>query len=131
MAFTSKDGKRFTNRPPMMAHDRAMERGNRSSGLMERRDPLAQPGSEGGTGEMEPHHAAIHEHLRAMHEETGEAHSHVEHHADGSHTSHHVSAEGEISGPHHHENSDVMAEHMKSMAGGPAEGEGEDEPEYE
>jgi len=55
-----------------------------------------------GEGEMEPHHAAIHEHLRSMHEQTGEAHSHVEHHEDGSATTHHVSKDGEVTGPHHH-----------------------------
>ena len=42
MAYTSQDGKKFTNRPPMMAHDRSMAR---QSG-MSKPDPTAQPGME-------------------------------------------------------------------------------------
>lgn len=32
----------------------------------------------------------IHGHLEEMHAATGHAHSHVQHHKDGSHTSHHI-----------------------------------------
>ena len=116
----------------MMAHNRSLERGKSGgSALMEKSDPLEQPGKESG-GEMAEHHPTIHDHLRQMHEVTGEAHSHVEHHSDGSHTSHHVDMAGEISGPHHHANSDEMAEHMKSMGHEEPDGdEMKDEPEYE
>ena len=54
----------------------------------------------------------IKEHLRSMHEEDGEAHSHVTHHFDGSHTSHHISDTGEESGPHEHENLEALKSHM-------------------
>ena len=50
----------------------------------------------------EAHHPAIHEHLQNMHAQTGEAHSHIEHHSDGTATTHHVSKEGEVSGPDEH-----------------------------
>jgi hypothetical protein len=136
MAYTAMDGKKSTNRAPMLQHNRSLERAKSAgAGLMEKRDPLAMPGHEepdGDEAEMKPHHAMIHDHLRAMHEETGEAHSHVEHHADGSHTSHHIDHEGQISGPHHHADGEAMAEHMKGM-GGAAEDQGEetDEPEFD
>lgn len=54
--------------------------------------------SEGG----EDHHAAIHQHLKAMHAATGHGHSHIEHKGDGTHVAHHVSHEGEVSGPEEH-----------------------------
>lgn len=41
----------------------------------------------------------IKQHLEAMHAKTNTAHSHVHHHGDGNHTFHHISAEGEHSGP--------------------------------
>ena len=66
-------------------------------------------------GEMEPHHEAIHEHLHQMHEQTGEAHSHVEHHDDGTHTSHHVDKEGEVTGPHSHANLEALKDHMDNF----------------
>ncbi len=80
------------------------------------------------TGEMQPHHEAIHEHLRNMHEETGTAHTHIEHHGDGSHTSHHIDGEGEIHGPHDHENLEALKGHMdKFLDEEGKEGEGEEE----
>ena len=62
---------------------------------------MAEPEEQ---GQMQPHQEAIHEHLRAMHEQTGGAHSHVEHHEGGAYTSHHVSKGGEVNGPHEHAN---------------------------
>ena len=73
----------------------------------------------------ESHHAAIHEHLRNMHEMTGKAHSHVEHHGGGKHTSHHVDHEGNVSGPHEHASTEEMAQHMDGMEGGSEEHEPE------
>lgn len=68
-------------------------------------------------------------HLEEMHAATGHGHSHVQHHPDGTHTSHHISHGGEHSGPHHHASSEEMAEHMAMM---PEDGdEGEDEQEAE
>jgi hypothetical protein len=63
-------------------------------------------------GEMQPHHEQIHEHLRNMHEQTGEAHSHIEHHDDGSHTSHHIDKGGEVHGPHDHANIEELKSAM-------------------
>lgn len=131
MAVMSKEGKRYPSHSSMMAHEEKRSQAG-GAGLMERQDPLQNPGAE-EQGEMQPHHAAIHEHLQAMHAETGHGHSHVEHHPDGTHTSHHISHEGEISGPHHHASSEEMGEHMKSVMGeNEAEPEeSEAEPEYE
>jgi len=110
MAFTSSDGRKFTNRPPMKAHEAFLAR------TAKMRDPLQAPGSgdEGDElGEMEPHHAAIHDHLQAMHAETGESHSHIEHHGDGSHSSHHIDVSGEVRGPYRHASTEDLLEHMR------------------
>jgi hypothetical protein len=56
--------------------------------------------AEAGAGD----HAAIHQHLQEQNAMDGKAHTHVVHNGDGSHTSHHVAAHGEVSGPHDHAN---------------------------
>jgi hypothetical protein len=123
----------FMSKKPMMQHERSMQPKSGGAGLMTRTDPLAQPGEEGEGTEPEPHHEAIHEHLRAMHAETGHGHSHIEHHLDGSHTSHHIDHDGEISGPHHHASAEELVDHLKSHL--PEEESeiehGDEEPEYE
>lgn len=68
-------------------------------------------GMDGGDG----HHEEIHEHLRNMHEATGHAHSHIEHHEDGSHTSHHIDEGGEMHGPHDHANLEALKDHMDNF----------------
>jgi len=52
-------------------------------------------GDEGADGKIESH-------LKEMHEATGHGHSHIHHHGDGSHTAHHIDAEGQMSGPEDH-----------------------------
>lgn len=64
----------------------------------------------------EEHHEAIRQHLESMHQQTGHAHSHVEHHGDGRHTSHHISADGEHSGPHDHENLEELKNSFDQFA---------------
>lgn len=88
---------------------------------------VAEPEGETEQPEMQPHHEQIHEHLRNMHEQTGEAHSHVEHHEDGSHTSHHVNRGGEVHGPHDHSNIEELKSAMDQFLS--EEGGEEDEPE--
>ena len=66
------------------------------------KEPDAKGEPEGQQeGEMggEEHHAAIHEHLKAMHASTGHGHSHIEHKGDGTHVAHHIDHEGQMSGP--------------------------------
>jgi hypothetical protein len=63
-------------------------------------------------------HSEIHSHLQAMHEKTGNAHTHIEHHFDGHHTSHHISEHGEMSGPHEHANTEELKGSMDQMGGG-------------
>ena len=55
-------------------------------------------GDEMGGGEDEK----IQQHLQEMHQATGHGHSHIQHHGDGTHTAHHISHEGEMSGPEPH-----------------------------
>ncbi len=94
-------------------------------------------GGGGGASEHEPEtpqetegggDEAIKQHLEERHAETGHAHSHVEHHGDGRHTSHHISEGGEHSGPHEHDSLDSVKQHMASMSGEEQEG-GEDDGE--
>jgi hypothetical protein len=94
MAFVAKDKSKHTNIDSMRHADAKFM-------ASQPKPEAVEPGEE-EQGELEPHHEQIHEHLRSMHEQTGEAHSHVEHHGDGTHTSHHVTKEGEVTGPHHH-----------------------------
>jgi hypothetical protein len=105
MAFTAKDKSRHTN-IDSMRHADAKFMANQP------KPEAVEPGEE-EQGELEPHHEQIHEHLRSMHEQTGEAHSHIEHHGDGTHTSHHVTREGEVTGPHHHASAEELVEHLK------------------
>lgn len=51
---------------------------------------------EGGADEK------IAQHLQEMHAATGHGHSHIQHHGDGTHTAHHISHEGQVSGPEPH-----------------------------
>lgn len=83
MAFQSKDGKKFTNKPPMMAHNRSMERQQ-----PEQQDPLAQPGEKetGAKPVMTQHHedgthTTVHEDGQEVHHENHEAlHEHLKKH---------------------------------------------------
>lgn len=93
-----------------------------------------EPGEEAAP-EGETHEAGsnvdeqIHGHLEAMHKATGHGHSHVQHHPDGTHTSHHISHDGQISGPHHHPDGEAMAQHMAMQPEGDGSAQGADEQE--
>lgn len=79
----------------------------------------------GGEHETAPD---VHEHLAAMHAATGNAHSHIEHHEDGTHTSHHVDREGNVTGPHDHANLEALKSHMDQFLDEEGqEGDGGDE----
>lgn len=54
---------------------------------------------------------STHEHLAALHAEKGGKHMHV-HHDGMSITSHHVGDDGEVQGPHEHENLEALKQHM-------------------
>lgn len=67
--------------------------------------PAGDDGADGmDNGDGGDATSQIHEHLRNMHAATGHAHTHVEHNGDGTHTSHHIDEDGNISGPHDHAN---------------------------
>lgn len=89
-----------------------------------KREPEAKGKPEAMPHEEGSHVDDIHEHLRSMHEKTGHAHSHVEHHGDGSHTSHHIHEDGNIEGPHEHPDTQSMSAKMEEM--GEPEGMSED-----
>lgn len=108
MSYQSKDGKNFTNRPPMMQHERSMAG---KSGLMGRNDPLQQPGQDGG--EEEP--------------DANDMPTHTEHHPEGHHTTHHESGKS-----HDSQNLEELKSHLDKYLSEeqqePADG---GEPEYE
>lgn len=55
----------------------------------------AEPKQE-GEGDVDDQ---IQEHLTKMHAATGHGHSHIQHKGDGTHVAHHISHEGQMSGP--------------------------------
>ena len=114
MAYTSNDGKKFGNRPPMMQHNRsiAAKGGAGGAGLMGRSDPLQQPGQDGG-GADEP--------------EPGDMPLHTEHHAEGHHTTTHESGK-----EHDSQNLDELKQHLDKFLGEEKQEPSEQsEPEYE
>lgn len=130
--FKSNDGKGFTNRPPMMAHNRSIARmGSKSEAggadLMEKRDLLAQPGEPDGDEQDGAAIAAEH----------GPAHEvHVMHdHEAGHHEVHSVHPDGHEHHSDHHASAEAAHEHAKKLAGGHEDEMGnqdeEEAPEYE
>jgi hypothetical protein len=79
-------------------------------------DHSGKVGGEAGDGPGDAK-SPIHSHLQSMHEQTGNAHSHVEHHMGGGHTSHHISEHGEISGPNEHGSTDEVKQSMDQVLG--------------
>ena len=112
MAFTSNDGKKFSNRPPMMQHNRSMAAKGGGASLMGRSDPLQQPGRDGG-GADEP--------------EPGDMPLHTEHHTEGHHTTTHESGK-----EHDSQNLDELKQHLDKFLGEEKQEPSEEsEPEYE
>lgn len=135
MAFQSSDGKKFTNRPPMMQHNKSLERGAQKSqgggaGVMT--DPTAQPGM-GGDMEQggEDPHAVMEQHGPAMQTHT----EHPPEGQEGPHMAHSMHPDGH---DHRSEHGDGKSAHQHAMClsghcdcgGGESEG-GEHEPEFE
>lgn len=111
-----------------MAFDSAMKMmGGKPKAPAVKKPEVEKPVEHGKVG-GEDGDEAIHAHLKARHAETGNAHSHVEHHFDGSHTSHHVDEHGEVHGPHDHENLEALKSHMNQFLG---EEEQEGHPEHD
>jgi len=70
-------------------------------GSMEESKPKMQPQHEEPDGDEGDVDGKIESHLKAMHAATGHGHSHIQHKPEG-HIAHHISAEGEMSGPEEH-----------------------------
>ena len=120
------DGKKFTNRPPMMQHNKSLaSMGSKSeAGGAGKMDPLKQPGEEMGEQDgsaIAQEHGPAHE-VHMMHDHEGGRHEVHSMHPDGhEHHSEHGSAE-------------EAHEHGKKLAGAGMEEHQEpdgDEPEYE
>lgn len=74
---------------------------NFSKGYLGGMEDKPQPKQEMGGGEEEGDGDAdgkIQSHLQEMHAETGHGHSHIQHKPEG-HIAHHISHEGQMSGP--------------------------------
>lgn len=133
MAFSTSDGFKSTNRAPMMAHKRSMERKSMAggAGLADRTDPLKQP-TDGGEDSGE--HSE--EEAKQVVAEHGPAHEvHIKHdHETGHHEVHTVHEDGE---EHHseHGSAEEAHEHAKHLSGDGGEehedADGMDEAEYE
>lgn len=106
MAHMASDGKKFTNRPPMMAHERSLSRKSEAGGVTQH-DPLQQPGE----GEVDPNDKPMMTH----------------HHEDGTHTTVHASG-----AEHHHASAEELVDHLKKhMPEEEDEMQHEEEPEYQ
>lgn len=122
MAFKASDGKEFTNRPPMKAHERSLgrmaahsEAGGAGTATM---DPTQQPGEEDGS-QIAQEHGPAHE-VHIMHDHEGGQHHVMSMHPDGhQHESTHESAEK----AHEHGKKLAMSQESEPQA--------ESEPEYE
>lgn len=118
MAYETADGFKSTNRAPMMAHKRSMER--KSSP-----DPLQQPAGGDQEQSDDPNQVAQ-EHGPAVEVNVMHNHEAGQHHVHSKHTDGHE---------HHseHASADEAHDHAKQLAGGGGEqqSDGEDQPEYE
>lgn len=107
MAYEATDGKKFTNRPPMMSHNRSMAAKSSAGGAGQQVDPLAQP-SEGEGMEQDGKQVAM---------EHGPANEvHMQHdHAAGEHHVHSMHPDGH---EHHsdHGSAEEAHEHGKDLA---------------
>jgi hypothetical protein len=111
MAFQSSDGKKFSNRPPMMQHNRSMAAKGGGGGLMGRSDPLQQPGQDGGGEEIDANDKPLH----------------TEHHPDGGHTTVHESGAEK-----HTTTAEELVDHLKKHLPDEEQEIADDsEPEYE
>lgn len=110
MAFQAKDGFKSTNRAPMRQHERSMAAKGGGGGLMEKTDPLAQPGG-GEEQEMDPNDKP----------------SHTMHHAEGGHTTVHESGAEK----HHATAAELVAHLQKYLPEEEQEIADDSEPEYE
>jgi hypothetical protein len=135
MAFQAKDGKKSTNRAPMMAHNRSLEgmqSKSQAGGAGMEADPLAQPGNGGEVGQDDPHQV-MQEHGPAMethteHPPEGQEGPHMAHsmHPDGhEHHSQHAS------GKEAHEHAMCLSGHCDHGSEGKMGEDGEKEPEYD
>lgn len=118
MAHEASDGQKFTNLPPMKAHQRGLD------AKMGKKDPLKMPGGdEGDMGEGEDAAGVVKEHGPAI--EVNITHDHMA----GKHSVHSKHEDGH---EHHsdHPDAEAAGEHGKDL-GMPAEDEGEGENEHE
>jgi len=81
-----------------------MAHGGKKGGLSEHVGQPPEPKEEDGG-------SPVHEHLAAMHAQMGGKHMHV-HHDGMTHTTHHVGEDGQVQGPHDHENIEAVKEHL-------------------
>jgi hypothetical protein len=102
---TDKAGKYHFNTQRAMAADKY--------GASKTKPTKAEPAVDGGN----PQHEAkddgdVKSHLEALHAATGGKHLHVHDDGLGSITSHHIGEDGEVQGPHSHENLEALKQHM-------------------
>ena len=121
MAFEAGDGFKSTNRAPMMAHKRSMERKSLAGGAG---DPLQQPtdggGEEDGSQVAQEHGPVVEVNVMHNHE-AGEHHVHSKHPDGHEHQSLHGSA-----GEAHDAGKKLAGEGEEQQ-----QPEGEDNPEFE
>lgn len=98
-----------------MSQQRAMAA---DKGMKPASKPAPMHPAGGKPPEMEDHGpSSVHEHLSAMHAETGGKHMHIHSPGDGTHTTHHVTEDGQMQGPHEHAGDEELKAHVGSTMG--------------
>ena len=91
------------------------------SGLAHSAGPKPSIGGRMGAHEEpkreQEHESPVHEHLAAMHKEMGGKHMHIHQNEHGEHTTHQVGEDGNVEGPHNHENTEALKHHMDKFLG--------------
>jgi hypothetical protein len=94
------------------------------SGIAEAMSGMASGKRSGGiSSRMEGHepehkaeheHDGVHEHLKALHEKMAGKHMHIHQH-EGGYTTHHISEDGKVDGPHEHQNTEELKNHLSKF----------------
>lgn len=89
------------------------QRANAADKFNESKPKLEPPAAHGDTPAPEAKDDGdVASHLSALHAASGGKHIHVHDDGLGTITSHHVGEDGEVQGPHNHENIEALKQHM-------------------
>jgi len=89
-----------------------MSSGKRGGGIADRMSGDTKDSTSDEREQPHPDDDGPESHLKALHAKQGGKHVHVHHH-EGGITTHQIKEDGQVEGPHDHENTEALADHMK------------------